>query len=108
MDDRRWTRLKQFVELACAVSELVDRYANLIEKRDVQIGQRRSFRINDVTAAFNRSGATADDDRRQWAVCMAIAVAETGPKQDDHMVEQRPIAVGNRLQLVEIRREEET
>src|SRR5688572_21736232 len=87
---------EQFSEFSGAVAELVDRHADFVEQRDVQIGERSPFGIHDVPPALETAGAATDDDRRQWAVGMTIAVAESGAVQNDGVVEQRPVRIGGR------------
>ena len=97
---------EQFVEFACAVAEFVHRNADFVEQCDVKIGQRRAFRVNQMASAFEAAGASAHDHGREWAVRVAIAVAEPRAVKDDRVVEQRSLAVARPLQSFEERREQ--
>ena len=49
-------RFKQLIDLAVAVGEFVEMDANLVEQREVQIGQRSRFAEADVASAFHTAG----------------------------------------------------
>src|SRR5262245_51046519 len=61
------------------------------------------FRIDQMTATFDRSRATARQNSRKRAVGMAITVADASSVQKNHVIEQRPISVRRRSELFKIR-----
>src|SRR4051812_28717865 len=53
---------EQFIDLALAVGKRVHADADALEERQVQIGQRRRFRVLNVTPALDPACRTAGDD----------------------------------------------
>src|SRR5688572_28204982 len=56
---------EQFIDLAVAVGERVETHADLVQQRQMQIGQRRSLVVADMPPAAHLSGGAASDDDRQ-------------------------------------------
>src|SRR5438034_2499940 len=56
---------EQLVHLPLAVRELVHPQADLLEQRQMEIGQRRRFGVLDVAPALEISGGAAGDEHRQ-------------------------------------------
>src|SRR6185295_9585089 len=83
---------EQFGDLAGAVAKLVDGHADFVEQRHVQVREGRSLGIYEVPASANRARTPADDNCRQRAVCVPIAVAETRSEEKDNAVEERAVA----------------
>ena len=52
-------QLGQLLKLSFAVAELLGRNTHLVEQRQLEVRQRRVVRIDDVTAALERPGASA-------------------------------------------------
>src|SRR5207344_1721698 len=73
--------LGELLELSGAVAEGLRRDAHLVEQRQLQVGQRRVLRVDEVTAAGDRPRAAAEQQRGQRAVRMPIAVADARPIQ---------------------------
>src|SRR5256885_5952103 len=84
--------LGQLLELPCAVTDLLSRHTEEIQERELQVCQRCVLRIDEMTAAFERAAAAADEQRGERPVRMAIAVADGGAIQNDHVVQQRSVA----------------
>src|SRR5262245_64758647 len=59
-----------------------------------------------MATALESAASTADHECRQRTMCMTVAVADARAIQNDHVVEQRAIAVGSVAQLLQIIREE--
>ena len=58
------TQAGELVEQSSAVAELLRRHAEEVQQRELQVGQRRVFRIDEVTAALERARASAHQQRR--------------------------------------------
>ena len=81
------------------------RHAQLVEQRQVQIRQRRAFGgIAEVTSALQLAGAAAGQQDRQVVRIVRVAVAHAGAVDQRDVIEQRAVAVGRRLQLLEVSR----
>src|SRR6516225_9010647 len=87
--------LRQLLELASAVADLLGRHAQDIQERELQVRRRRVFWIDEMTAALEGAAATADDEGRERTVCVTVTVADARSVQNDQVVEQRAIAVGS-------------
>src|SRR5262252_1387506 len=94
--------LRQLLELASAVADLLGRHAQDIQERELQVRRRRVFWIDEMTAALEGAAATADDERRERTVCVTVTVADARSIQNDQVVEQRAIAVGRVAKLFQI------
>ena len=89
------------VEVRRAVSEARLLHAEFLEEREQQVRHGSVRWRYDVPAALQLSRETADHDHRQRIVIVLVAVAHAASVQHDRVVEQIPIAVGRRLQLVD-------
>src|SRR5678815_895180 len=96
----------QLLELTRAVADPLGRHAQPIQQRELQVCQRCVFWIDEMATAFESAASAADHECWQWTVCMTVAVADARSIQNDHVVEQRAIAVGSVAQLLQIIREE--
>src|SRR5262249_15019564 len=72
------THFGQLLELPGAVTDLLSWHTEEIKERELQVCQRRVLRIDEMTAAFERAAAAADEQRRERTVRMAVAVADGG------------------------------
>src|SRR6266508_1797592 len=97
----RQVPVAEILERSRAVPERLDRHAHLVHEAHEQIGHRRAFRILQVPSALDLPGAAARHDQWQCRVRMDIAVAQAAAVEDEGMIEQRAVAVGNGAQLVE-------
>src|ERR1019366_6741585 len=84
------------------VAELLARNAELIEQCQLEVRQRRVFRIDNVTAALERPGASAHKQSRQRAMCMAVAVAEARAVYKNNVIEHRALAIRRLSQFLKI------
>ena len=82
------------------------RHAEEIQQRELQVRQRRVLRIDEMTAALERAAAAADEQRRERTVRVTVAVADARTIKNDHVVEQRAVAVRRVPQLLQIIREQ--
>ena len=67
----------------------------------MHVGQRRALRQPDVPVAPQRPGPGAGHDDRQVERVVRVAVAHAGPVDDHRLIEQRPVAVRRRPQLLQ-------
>src|SRR5687768_7567271 len=79
----------------CAVAERFAAGADLVEDRQVQVGQRGWLAQLEVLAALVGAVAAADQDRRQRMAVVAIAVRHVRTVEEHRVVEQRAVAIGN-------------
>src|SRR6266516_1867257 len=86
-------RLEQLLDLALAVCESVEMHPCHIEQRQVKIGQRRRFRILDVTPSLDPACSAAGDKDRQVYVVMLVGIAHAAAIQVGRMVQQGTVAV---------------
>src|SRR4029077_2136724 len=96
----------ELLELSCAVAQLLGRHAEEVEHRELQVRQRRVFRIYEMAAALESARASADEQRRKRTVGMAIAVADRSAVKNHHMIEQRSVAVWRIPELLQVIGEE--
>src|SRR5439155_2006515 len=92
-------RLRQFVNFAVAVGERVEVDANLVEQRQVEIGQRSRFVILDVTPALHPACRATGDQDRQVRVVMDVRIAYATAVKIERMIEQCAIPFRRGLQL---------
>src|SRR5438093_3764855 len=92
----------ELVELTSAVAQLLRRHAEEVQHRKLQVRERRVFRIDEMAPALERARASADEQRRQRTVRMAVAVADSSSIKNHHMVEQRSITVRGVSQLLQV------
>ena len=59
-----------------------------------------------MAAALDLAVALPEHDERQVPDGVLIAVGDAAAEGDEHVIEQRAVAVGRRLQLVDVVREE--
>src|SRR5688572_13723684 len=77
-----------------AVAELVAFHADLLQQRQMEIGDRRAFRQHQVLAARPQpAGAAADNDVRLRVVVVAVAVAHVRSVHEHRVIEQRTLTV---------------
>src|SRR6266850_5735516 len=93
---------RKFLELCCAVAELLRRDPQVAEQRQLQVRQRCVLGIDKVTTALDGSCASAEHQRRQRSVGMAIAVADAPSIKKDHVIEQRPVTIRRRSQFLQV------
>src|SRR5205809_4785638 len=86
-------RLEQLLDLALAVCESVEMHPCHIEQRQVKIGQRRRFRILDVTPSLDPACSAAGDKDRQVYVVMLVGIAHAAAIQVGRMVQQGTVAI---------------
>ena len=67
----------------------------------MQIGNRSRFRQFDMPPARHRAGAAADKDVGQRVSVVPVAVGHVRAVHEERVVEQRPLAVGNRGHLAD-------
>src|ERR1039457_2610531 len=70
------------------------------QQRQVQVGHG-GVRIDDLTAGGKLTVPAAQYDRRQIAVAVDVPVAQTAAVDDHGVIEQRSIAILNRLEPVD-------
>ena len=91
---------------AAAVADLVDRHAELVEQRHVQVRERRFRGEAQVAAALQRARPAAEHQDRQIGRCVRVAVGHPVAIQQHHVIEQRAVAVGRRRELFHVVREQ--
>src|SRR5438132_8244315 len=89
----------QGLDAAVAVAERVDRDADLVEHRQDQVRHRRVIRILEMTAALVIAGRASDDEIRQREMVVLVAVAHVAAVEDERVIEERAVAVLNRVEL---------
>src|SRR5215475_5485470 len=67
----------EFLEVSCAVAQFLGWDSKIGEQRQLQVCQGSVLRVDEMAAAFDRSGSAAEHKRRQRAMGMAIAVADS-------------------------------
>src|SRR3974377_2215565 len=77
-----------------AVPEALRLEARLVQQREVQIGNRRSFGQLDLPSPLERAGAAADQDGRQRIIAVQVAVGHVGAVEQHGVIQQRAFAVG--------------
>ena len=80
----------------------------MFEQGDVEVGERRARRRLDVTSALELPVAAADEQDRQVQRDVAVALAHAGAVEDGDVIEQRAVAVGRLLHLLDEVREQRT
>src|SRR4051812_24655153 len=85
--------VRNMLHLTGAVADLLHRHPQLVEQRQLQIGERRVFGTADVTTALELTAATAGQQDRQVGMQMLVAIADSGSIQHNHVIEERAIAV---------------
>ena len=88
------------LDLSVAVAQLLGGDAHAVQQRQVQVGHG-GVRIDDVTAGGKLTVPAAQYDRRQIAVAVDVPVAQTAAVDDHGVIEQRSIAILNRLEPVD-------
>src|SRR6266850_35860 len=96
----------ELLELSCAVAQLLRRHAEEVEDRELQVRQRRVFWIYEMAAALESARASADEQRRERTVRMAIAVADGSAVKNHHVIEQGSVAVRRVSKLLQVVGEE--
>lgn len=94
-------RLEYFARPTRAVGEAVQVHADVIQQRQVQVGQRRSLVVLDMPPTLDLSGSAAGNSDRQVGVVVYIRVAHAAPQQIGRVVEQRAVSILCRPQPVE-------
>ena len=85
---------------SCTVAHALHRNAHLVQKRHMEVHERRIWRQPDVPPTLDRPRTPAQDKDREVGVRMSIAVADPAAIQDHRLIEERAIAVGGRTQSV--------
>src|SRR5713101_8713363 len=102
---RRLHSIGQRRQPSGTVAELLDRNAQLLEDRHVQIRERRPLGMPHVAPAPETGGLAADERDRQVVVEVRVAVADAGAVQQQRVVEHLPVCFGNRRELLDEIRE---
>ena len=84
----------------------VQMHAHLVEQRQVEIRQRRRILESDVPAALEARASPAGHHDRQVRVIVDVGIAHAAAQQIERVVEQRAVAIGRRLQLLDQIREQ--
>jgi hypothetical protein len=95
-------QLGQLPELSITIAQLLSRNPQLVQQRQLQVGQWRMFRIDDMPPALEPPGASAQKQGWQRTVRVPVAVADARPIQKDRMIEQRPVAILRIAQFFQI------
>src|SRR5882672_2040204 len=88
-------------ESARRIAQRLKLHSSLIEHRQQEIRHRRVIFIFQVASAFQAALASADQQIRQWEVVMRVAIAHVAAIEQHGVIEQRAIAVGRLVQLVD-------
>src|ERR1700704_351351 len=75
-----------FVEPPCAVANLVQVDAELVEQREMQVRQRSFLRVLDVPASLQLNGLAAGQQHRDAARIVGVALADPRSIHHDHVV----------------------
>src|SRR2546425_12891511 len=76
--------------------------ANAIEKREVEVGQRRPrLLVPDVAAALQAGRSAAGNQDRKVLVTVQAGIAHAAAVQIDRVIEERAVTVGSRPHLLE-------
>ena len=84
-----------------ALAEFVGVDAGLVHQRNHQVRERRALCHPDVTISLVLPCAAADEQRRQVLVIVLVAVGHAAAVQEQRVIQQVPVAVWCRLQLVQ-------
>ena len=76
-----------------AVAERLPPRVDLVENRQVHVGQRRRLAQREVLAALEPAVAAADEDGRQRMPVVPVAVGHVRAVEEHRVVEQRAVAV---------------
>ena len=76
-------RLAQVVEFSVAVGELVERNADLVEQREMQIRERRRVLVANVTPTFHSPRRPPRNNDRQVRVIMKVGVAHAAAIKEE-------------------------
>src|SRR5262245_4733684 len=97
---------RRFIELdlgkqSAAISNFFGRNPRAIEQRLEQVCQRRLVGVLQMLTALELSAAAAHHQRRQWEVIVLVAVAHVAAVEQDRVIQDRAVAVGHRLELLQ-------
>ena len=76
-------------------------HADLVQQRQVQVGERRRVVEADVPSTLELRAAAARDHDRQVRVIVDVGVAHAAAQQVQRVIQQRAVAVGRRRQLLD-------
>src|SRR5438046_6561766 len=102
LDARLHSQPGELLELSGAVAQLLRRHAEEVEHRELQVRQRRVLWIDEMASALESARASADEQRRERTVRMAIAVADCSAVKNHHVIEQRSVAVWRIPELLQV------
>src|SRR4051812_3658804 len=66
---------EQFIDLTLTIGKRVHPHTDALEQRQVEIRQRRGFRVLDVPPACNTGGAAPGDQNREIYVIVDVGIA---------------------------------
>ena len=87
--------------MSIAVAERVVTNANLVEQRQQQVRHRHLAAEHEVAVPLDAAVATSDDEQRKIRVRVRVGIAQARAVEQQRVIQQRPIAVRRRLQLLE-------
>ena len=92
-----WHTEVETVEPPRAIAVRFDRHAHPVEQGQVEIGQRRLVGIPDMTSGINASTTTTGKENWQIFVVVLVAVTDPASVHNHAVVQQRPVALADRL-----------
>src|SRR4051812_28388451 len=94
-------QIREEIDLTGAVAEPLDGQPHLVNERQPEIGERSILRELDVAAPLRLAATAPDEQHRQVVMEVDVAVAHARPVHDERMIQQRAVAIRNRVQLRE-------
>src|SRR5437773_1456112 len=98
-DRRKVSLSREFIshiEFSCAVPKRVKLDYEFVQQGLIQVRHWRVLWVSDVTTPLDASSSACDEQSGQVFIQMQIAVAECAAVNDQCMIQQRSVAVGNR------------
>src|SRR6186713_2397742 len=89
-----------------AVHEAVQMHADFVEQRQMEIRQRCRVLVSDVATALEPRASSTRDHDRQIRVIVNVGIPHAAAEQIERVIEQRAIAIGRRLELLDEIREQ--
>src|SRR5580658_1777121 len=85
-----YSKLRKFIHLEAAgtISNVLDRGAELIQKREVHVGQGRFRRVLEMAATLHLTPRATHQHQRQIDGRMQLAIAHAGAVDGEWMVQQ--------------------
>src|SRR5256885_819544 len=97
---------EEVFNLSVAVAEFIQTYADPVQQREVEVRQRRAVLVRDVAATTQSGRRAARDQDGKIFVVVHAGVAHPAAIQVDRVIEERAVALGRGLQLLEKLREQ--